>query len=485
VTQHAPVTQYEVVIGLEVHAQLLTKTKLFCACSTQVGSQPNQNVCPVCLALPGSLPVGNREAIELAVRAALALGCTIQPRSIFARKNYFYPDLPKGYQISQFELPFSTDGKLEVDVDGVHRVARIQRVHMEEDAGKNVHGVGGESLVDLNRAGTPLVEIVSAPDLRSSAEAAAYLRQLREILMFVGANDGNLEEGSFRCDANVSIRPLGSTALGTRTELKNINSFRYVQRAIDAEVARQIGIVEEGGRVEQQTRSFDPDSGQTRPLRSKADAHDYRYFPEPDLPPLLLDEALVAAQRSAVGELPNAVRARWTTELGLSAGAAATLTQHPAYVRFFHAVLAAYPEPVKAANWIQTEVLRDTTSHGLTATFPVSPEQVAELLGLVEAGKISGAQAKKVYASLVGTQRSAADVVAELGMSVVSDDAELRPIVQRVLDANAKTVAQYRAGKTGLLGFFVGQVMKQTQGKANPQLTSQLLTELLGPPGAS
>jgi aspartyl-tRNA(Asn)/glutamyl-tRNA(Gln) amidotransferase subunit B len=479
------VTQYEVVIGLEVHAQLLTKTKLFCACSTQVGSQPNQNVCPVCLALPGSLPVANRAAIELAVRAALALGCTIQRRSIFARKNYFYPDLPKGYQISQFEQPFSTDGKLEVDVDGVHRVARIQRVHMEEDAGKNVHGVGGESLVDLNRAGTPLVEIVSAPDLRSSAEAAAYLRQLREILMFVGANDGNLEEGSFRCDANVSIRPLGSTELGTRTELKNINSFRYVQRAIDAEVARQIVIVEEGGRIEQQTRSFDPDSGQTRPLRSKADAHDYRYFPEPDLPPLVLDEALVAAQRSAVGELPDAVRARWTTELGLSAGAAATLTQHPAYVRFFHAVIALYPEPVKAANWIQTEVLRDTTSHGLTAAFPVSPDQVAELLGLVEAGKISGAQAKKVYASLVGTPRSAADVVAELGMSVVSDDAELRPIVQRVLDANAKTVAQYRAGKVGLLGFFVGQVMKQTQGKANPQLTSQLLTELLGPPGAS
>ncbi|HTV21032.1 MAG TPA: Asp-tRNA(Asn)/Glu-tRNA(Gln) amidotransferase subunit GatB [Polyangiaceae bacterium] len=478
-------TQYEVVIGLEVHAQLLTKTKLFCACSTQVGSQPNQNVCPVCLGLPGSLPVGNREAIELAVRAALALGCTIQRESVFARKNYFYPDLPKGYQISQFEQPFSTDGQLEIDVDGVHRVAHIQRVHLEEDAGKNVHGVGGDSLVDLNRAGTPLVEIVGSPDLRSSAEAAAYLRALRDILMFVGANDGNLEEGSFRCDANVSIRPLGSTVLGTRTELKNINSFRNVQRAIDSEVARQIAIVEEGGKVEQQTRSFDPESGQTRPLRSKADAHDYRYFPEPDLPPLVLDEALVAAQRGAVGELPSAVRARWTTELGLSAGAASTLTQHPAYVRFFNAVHALYREPVKAANWIQTEVLRDTTSHGLSANFPVTPEQVAELLGLVEAGKISGAQAKKVYASLVGTSRSAADVVAELGMSVVSNDAELRPIIQRVLDANEKTVAQYRAGKTGLLGFFVGQVMKQTQGRANPQLASQLVTEMLGPPGAN
>jgi aspartyl-tRNA(Asn)/glutamyl-tRNA(Gln) amidotransferase subunit B len=479
------VTQYEPVIGLEVHAQLLTKTKLFCPCSVQVGSRPNQNVCPVCLGLPGSLPVGNRQAIELAVRAALALGCTIHPASIFARKNYFYPDLPKGYQISQFEQPFSSDGRLEIDVDGVRRVASIQRVHLEEDAGKNVHGVGADSLVDLNRAGTPLIEIVGAPDLRSSAEAAAYLRALRDILMFVGANDGNLEEGSFRCDANVSIRPVGTTALGTRTELKNINSFRFVQRAIDSEIMRQISILEDGGKVEQQTRSFDPDSGQTRPLRSKADAHDYRYFPEPDLPPLVLDEALVEAQRRAVGELPDAIRTRWATEWGLSPSATGTLTQHPEYVRFFHAVCAQFPHPIKAANWIQTEVLRDTKSHGLEAQFPVRPEQVAELLGLVEAGKISGAQAKKVHANLVGSSRTAADVVAELGMSVVSDDAELRPICQRVVDENAKTVAQYRAGKVGLLGFFVGQVMKQTQGRANPQLVSKLLGEILGPSGSS
>jgi aspartyl-tRNA(Asn)/glutamyl-tRNA(Gln) amidotransferase subunit B len=479
------VTEYEPVIGLEVHAQLLTKTKLFCACSVEVGSRPNQHVCPVCLGLPGSLPVGNRAAIELAVRAALALGCTIHSPSIFARKNYFYPDLPKGYQISQFEQPFSTDGRLEIDVDGVRRAAHIQRVHLEEDAGKNVHGVGGESLVDLNRAGTPLIEIVGAPDLRSSAEAAAYLRALRDILMFVGANDGNLEEGSFRCDANVSIRPAGSAALGTRTELKNINSFRFVQRAIDSEIARQIAILEEGGKVEQQTRSFDPDSGQTRPLRSKADAHDYRYFPEPDLPPLVLDEALVAAQRRAIGELPSAIRSRWATEWGLSPSATATLTQHPEYVRFFHAVCALYPHPIKAANWIQTEVLRDTKSHGLVAEFPVRPEQVAELLGLVHAGKISGAQAKKVHASLIGSSRSATDVVAELGMSVVSDEAALRPICQRVVDENAKTVAQYRAGKAGLLGFFVGQVMKQTQGRADPQLVSQLLGEILGPAGSN
>jgi aspartyl-tRNA(Asn)/glutamyl-tRNA(Gln) amidotransferase subunit B len=479
------VTRYEPVIGLEVHAQLLTKTKLFCGCSVQVGAEPNQNVCPVCLGLPGSLPVGNRLAIELAVRAALALGCTIQRESIFARKNYFYPDLPKGYQISQFEQPFSTNGTLEIEVAGVRRAAHIQRVHLEEDAGKNVHGVGGESLVDLNRAGTPLIEIVGAPDLRSSAEAAAYLRALRDILMFVGANDGNLEEGSFRCDANVSVRPVGSTTLGTRTELKNINSFRFVQRAIDAEIQRQIAIVEEGGQVEQQTRSFDPDSGQTRPLRSKANAHDYRYFPEPDLAPLVLDEAMVAEQRARVGELPEAVRVRWTSELGLSPSAAATLTQHPEYTRFFHAVCAVFPEPVKAANWIQTEVLRDTEAHGLAVKFPVRPEQVAELLALVEAGKISGPQAKKVYASMVGSERSAAELVLELGMSVVSDDASLRPLCQRVLDENPKNVALYRSGKGALLGFFVGQVMKQSQGRANPQLVSQLLGELLGPPGAS
>jgi len=478
------VTRYEPVIGLEVHAQLLTETKLFCSCSVRVGAAPNENVCPVCLGLPGSLPVGNRRAIELAVRAALAVSCTIHEKSIFARKNYFYPDLPKGYQISQFEQPFSSDGRLEIEVDGVRRVAQIQRVHLEEDAGKNVHGVGADSLVDLNRAGTALIEIVGAPDLRSSAEAAAYLRALREILMFVGANDGNLEEGSFRCDANVSIRPVGTTALGTRTELKNINSFRYVQRAIDAEIARQTALLDAGERVEQQTRSFDPDTGQTRPLRSKADAHDYRYFPEPDLPPLVLDANLVETQRAAIGELPVALRARMVSELGLAPSAAVTLSQHPEYVRFFNAVCATFPHPVKVANWIQTEVLRDTQSHGLSATFPVRPEQVADLLGLMESGKIAGAQAKKVYAALVGTERRASDVVAELGLSVVSDDGELRPICQQVIDQNAKNVAAYRAGKVALLGFFVGQVMKQTGGRANPQLVSQLMTELLGPTGA-
>jgi aspartyl-tRNA(Asn)/glutamyl-tRNA(Gln) amidotransferase subunit B len=442
-------------------------------------------VCPTCLGLPGSLPVGNQLAIDLAVRAALALGCTIHGNSIFARKNYFYPDLPKGYQISQFEQPFSTDGGLDIDVDGVAKRAQIVRAHLEEDAGKNVHGTGAESWVDLNRAGTPLIEIVGAPDLRSSAEAVAYLRALREILMFVGANDGNLEEGSFRCDVNVSLRPLGARELGTRTELKNINSFRFVQRAIEVEIARQAAILDAGGRVQQETRSFDPDKEVTRPLRSKADAHDYRYFPEPDLPPLVIDSERIEAQRALVGELPAALRRRWVEELGLSAAAAATLTQHPAYARFFQEVCAQFAQPVKVANWILTEVLRDTTSHGLSANFPVKPAQVAELLQLVDAGKISGAQAKKIHTALVGTDRSPADVVKELGLSVVSDAGELRTLCQAILDQNPKNVASYRAGKKALLGFFVGQAMKQSGGRANPELVSRLFSELLEAPAPS
>ncbi|HEX4338942.1 MAG TPA: Asp-tRNA(Asn)/Glu-tRNA(Gln) amidotransferase subunit GatB [Polyangiaceae bacterium] len=474
------VERFETVIGLEVHAQLLTKSKLFCGCSTSFGNEPNSNVCVTCLGLPGALPATNERAVRLAVRAALALGCTIRTSSIFARKQYFYPDLPKGYQISQYEEPFSEWGHLEVELPSGTRKVTIRRAHMEEDAGKSVHGHGGDSLVDLNRAGTPLVEIVSEPDLRSSEEAAVYLRTLRDILVFAGVNDGNLEEGSFRCDANVSIRPLGSTELGTRTELKNLNSFRYVQKAIDVEAARQAAVISSGGRIIQETRSFDPATGKTASLRSKEDAHDYRYFPDPDLPPLVISEALIEEERRAMPRLPAQLRHEWTAELGLSPSTAQILTQHPGYVRFFEEARQLFPEPVKVANWILTEVLRDTKAHGLDATFPVTPSQVAELLKLVESGDISGKQAKEVHAELVGKpELSPAKVVEQRGMRVVSDEGALLALCQKVVAANPKQTAEYRGGKKTLLGYFVGQAMKETRGSANPKLVSDLMTKVL------
>jgi len=474
------VTQYEPVIGLEVHAQLLTQSKLFCRCSTRFGEAPNSNVCPTCLGLPGALPAINETAVRMAVRTGLALGCAIAERSIFARKQYFYPDLPKGYQISQFDQPLCTRGHLDIELEGSAKRAGITRVHMEEDAGKNVHGMAGSSIVDLNRAGTPLVEIVGDPDLQSSTEAAAYLRALRDILVSIGVNDGNLEEGSFRCDANVSVRPKGSDRLGTRVELKNINSFRFVQRAIDSEIARQVALLDAGQKIVQETRSFDPDTGKTHSLRSKEEAHDYRYFPEPDLPPLCVTRELIDAESAKVGELPAVKRKRWVDQYSLSPAAAATLSQHPDYARFFEDVVRTFKNPVKAANWIQTEVLRGAVSHGLQAQFSVSPEQVAELLQLVEAGKISGKQAKEVFAAVEGTSKRPSHVVSELGIAVVSNEAALLAACEKVLAANSKQVEQYRAGKQTLIGYFVGQVMKETKGAGNPALVNQLLTRLLG-----
>jgi aspartyl-tRNA(Asn)/glutamyl-tRNA(Gln) amidotransferase subunit B len=471
--------RYEAVIGLEVHAQLLTRTKAFCGCDTSYGAPPNTHVCPVCLGLPGALPVLNGEAVKMAVRTALALSCAIAPRSRFARKNYFYPDLPKGYQISQYDEPFSRGGHLDVEVGGALRRIGITRVHMEEDAGKNVHGQQA-SLVDLNRAGVPLVEIVGEPDLRSAAEAAEYLRTLRDVLVFIGVNDGNLEEGSFRCDANVSIRPAGETKLGTRVELKNINSFRFVERAIEHEIRRQAAVLDGGGRVVQETRGYNEDQATTFSLRSKEEAQDYRYFPDPDLPPLVIDDALVHEIHAALPELPRAKRARFAGEMGLTPQAAQVLTGHPRVAAFFEEAATLHGNATKVANFVQAEVLRDVTTHGLAATIPVTPRQVAALLKLVDKGAISGKQAKEVYAKIVGSERAPEDVVADLGIEQVSDAGAIEGICARLIAANPKQAEQLKAGKTALMGFFVGQVMKETRGSANPQLVNDAIKKLLG-----
>jgi aspartyl-tRNA(Asn)/glutamyl-tRNA(Gln) amidotransferase subunit B len=472
--------RYEAVIGLEVHAQLLTRTKAFCGCPTTYGAPPNTQVCPVCLGLPGALPVLSGEAVRMAVRTALALSCAIRPTSRFARKNYFYPDLPKGYQISQYDEPFSERGHLDIEAEGAAlRRVGITRVHMEEDAGKSVHHAHA-SVVDLNRSGVPLVEIVGEPDLRTAAEASAYLRALRDVLVFIGVNDGNLEEGSFRCDANVSIRPEGETRLGTRVELKNINSFRFVERAIQHEIGRQQSVLESGGRVVQETRGWKEEEGTTHSLRSKEEAQDYRYFPDPDLPPLVLDEAFVHEVRAALPELPRAKRERFVAEMGLSRYAAQVLTAHPRVAAFFEEAATLHGDPTRVANFVQSEVLSGVTTHGLVADIPVRAAQVASLLKLVDAGTISGKQAKSVYARMCGSDATPESIVAEAGMQQVSDEAAIEAVCRRVLEAHPKQVAELRAGKSSLMGFFVGKVMKETGGSANPKLTNAVLARLLG-----
>jgi aspartyl-tRNA(Asn)/glutamyl-tRNA(Gln) amidotransferase subunit B len=475
---------YEAVIGLEIHAQLRTQTKIFCGCRTEFGGPPNSQVCPVCLGLPGALPVLNRVAVDDAIKAALALGCQVQPGSIFARKNYFYPDLPKGYQISQYERPLALGGGLDITVDGVRKHVRLTRIHMEEDAGKSLHEGFPDSdrrtYIDYNRSGVPLIEIVSEPDLRSAAEAAEFFSRLRAILVWIGVTDGNMEEGSLRCDANVSVRPAGQTALGTKAEVKNVNSFRYVEKALEYEIERQIEIVETGGRVVQETRLWDSSTGRTFSMRSKEEAHDYRYFPEPDLPPLVIDEARIARVRATMPELPEARSRRFVSQYAIPAYDAGVLTQSSALADYFEATAAAV-NPKAASNWIMGEVLRTMKERGQEIDdVPLRPPALAGLITLIEKGTISNSVGKDVFAKMYDSGRPAQEIVEIEGLAQIGDEGALTAVIDEVIRVNADAVAQYRGGKQQTFGFLVGQVMKGSKGKANPKLASDLLKRALG-----
>jgi aspartyl-tRNA(Asn)/glutamyl-tRNA(Gln) amidotransferase subunit B len=473
--------EYEAVIGLEVHAQLLTESKIFCGCSTKFGAAPNTHTCPVCLGMPGVLPVLNRKVVEFTIRLALATNCKIASTSRFARKNYFYPDLPKGYQISQYELPVAQQGWLYIEVNGESKKIGITRIHLEEDAGKLVHDETQPlSYVDFNRTGVPLVEIVSEPDLRTPEEAATFLKKLRDIVRYLDICDGNMEEGSLRCDANISLRPAGSEGLGVKTEVKNMNSFRFVQRALEYEIKRQRAILGQGGTIVQETRLWDSDAGVTHGMRGKEEAHDYRYFPDPDLVPVVVDEEWIEKVRSELPELPDAKKARFIKDYGLPEQDAVVLTGSKELATYFEACAGRFPQPKKVSNWIMVELLRELNKDEREIDqCPVTPEDLAHLLELIDDGIISGKIAKTVFEEMYATGKAPKVIVEEKGLKQVTDEGEIGEVVDNVLAAHPSQVKDYRRGKEKLLGFFVGQVMQQTRGKANPKLVNEILREKL------
>jgi aspartyl-tRNA(Asn)/glutamyl-tRNA(Gln) amidotransferase subunit B len=485
---------WETIIGLEIHAQLSTESKIFCGCSTRFGDEPNSNTCPVCLGLPGALPVLNRRAVELGARAAISLGLHINNQSIFSRKNYFYPDLPKGYQISQFDKPFSANGELEImtaerdeaghPVEWVPKKIAITRLHLEEDAGKNVHeglpDIDRYSYIDLNRAGTPLAEIVTEPDFRTAWEAYDYVNHVRRALQWVGASEADMEKGNLRCEANVSVRKTGDPKFGTKVELKNLNSVRFMHRAIEFEVHRQIETLESGGRLQQETRLWDERAGETRVMRSKEEAHDYRYFPEPDLPPLIVSDEFIQRVKSEMPELPEARRRRFMDQYQLSFSDASQLTSERSLADYYENAVEISGNARTTANWIRSELLRELESAGLEAgESPVPAEKMGAFVKLIDEGKISGKQGKDVLVEMFETGKSAEAIIEERGLVQLSDSTEIESLVAQVLSANPQQLESYRAGKESLFGFFVGQVMKASQGKANPKIVNEVLKKKL------
>ncbi len=474
------VKDFEPVIGLEVHVQMSTETKCFCSCKVEFGAEPNTNVCPVCLALPGSLPVLNKKALEYAIKASLALNCRVHELSVFARKNYFYPDLPKGYQISQYDKPLATDGYIDIKVDGKQERIRIHRLHMEEDAGKTIHE-GNYSYVDLNRAGTPLMEIVSEPDIRSAVGARLYLEKLRNIMRYIGVSDADMEKGQLRCDVNISLRPKGEEKFGTKVEIKNLNSFRFVQKAIEYEIERQAKVLSKGGKIEQETRLFDPSTGKTFVMRTKEEAHDYRYFPDPDLIPVRITTAYIEEIRNSLPELPDDKEKRFISQFGLTEYDADVLVADKDRAYFFEKAVEHYNKnPKSIANWIINELLGKLNEAGIDISeSPVKPEHIAELVQLIDSGTISTKIAKEVFEEVFKTSKSPKQIVEEKGLKQVSDEGEIRKIVEEVLANHPNEVEKFKSGNQKLMGFFVGQVMKATKGKANPKIVNKILQELL------